>query len=373
MLRSAEGVVVDAGELSHPGRDPAKQVNEDSMALAETAFGVVAVVCDGMGGHESGELASRTAVQRILEVLTNSNQPLERLLPSAIEQAHAAVYGLAKETPLEARPGSTAVVLALSGREALLAHVGDSRAYRVRARSIERLTRDHSVVEALLAAGAISAEQAKAHPDANRITRALGIAADIEPELGIPLQLEVGDVFVLCSDGLSDLVADFEIADCVAGALSAEACCAELVTLANQRGGHDNISVQVLRVLAVGTARRARDTLQLESEEQRTVVDRPLFTVLMGAHDASGPTATLEADQTRRTAPTILDPIVAARTASKTEPGSSGPLASRGHSLPTTPPASRLPEQERAKLLFWGAVSVCVLILTLIGFWSLLR
>ncbi|HEY8946827.1 MAG TPA: hypothetical protein VIM73_21440, partial [Polyangiaceae bacterium] len=246
---------------------------------------------------------------------------------------------------------STAVILALAGREGLVAHVGDSRAYRIRARHLERLTRDHSVVEALLAAGAINTEQANLHPDANRITRALGIAPEIEPELSAPIHVEAGDVFVLCSDGLSDILNDLDITELVSGSPSPEAACDSLIALANQRGGHDNISVQVLRVLALGPARRAGETVGLaprsdppaqraaqssppntapsatldasigngraaephtrgSSSDAQTVVAQPGFTVVMGASE--GVTKTVHhASEPRQAAPTIVDPLAA--------------------------------------------------------------
>ena len=387
MLRSAQGVVVDVAELTDPGRDPQKQINEDSLALAETEFGIVAVVCDGMGGHASGELASRTALARILEVLQTRGQPLERLLAAALERAHAEVYALGADTAIDVRPGSTAVLLALAGREALVAHVGDSRAYRVRARRPERLTRDHSVVEALLAAHAITPEQANSHPDANRITRALGIAPDVEPELSAPLHVEIGDAFLLCSDGLSDLLSDEEIAEGVSAATSPEAACQALVALANERGGHDNISVLVLRVLAVGLPRKDGNTAPVAGDGN-TIVQTPQFTLVMGAE--TPPTVVgFDSDPVRRTAPTLVDPgvaqgIAARESAAKTIPTAHpaappltpvsparGPLAPAGAERPSRP-SFPFRQHHHGWLLFWAAVAICGLILAAITLWWLL-
>lgn len=367
MLRSAEGVVVDAAGLSDPGRDPDKQTNEDALALAETPFGVVAMVCDGMGGHESGELASRAAAQRILETLSKNDQRLDRLLATAIERAHAEVYALGGDAPVDVRPGSTVVVLALAGPEALVAHVGDSRAYRVRARRTERLTRDHSVVEALLAAGAITEDAAKHRPDANRITRALGISADVEPELRAPMQVELGDAFVLCSDGLSDLVEDGELGELVAAAASPEVACRALVDLANDRGGHDNISVIVLRVLAVGTSRgdTRGHTVEMPPERGATVVDGPSFTVAMTKAESN-----LDGDTKRNTVPTLVDPVAVAqqlglspRPAQRTEPEIRLESPTRPPQVPSPP----------AHLMVWASVGVAVLILLAIALWSAVR
>jgi serine/threonine protein phosphatase PrpC len=441
VLRSAQGVVVDAAMLSDPGRDPDKQVNEDAVAISETGFGITAVVCDGMGGHERGELASRLAVERILEVLRPGDQPLDRLLSSAIERAHAEVYALGGNAPIDARPGSTAVVLAISGREALVAHVGDSRAYRIRARRIERLTRDHSVVEALLAAGAITIEQANLHPDANRITRALGIAPEIEPEVSPPVHVEPGDAFLLCTDGLSDLVTDAEIGEIVSGSATPGAACESLIGLANQRGGHDNVSVDVLRVLALGAPRRAGETVGLAAPphlpargdtqspptapEAQTVVAQPGFTVVMGAKEG-GPRPGYQ-EPPRQTAPTLVDPLIAASLPHKTLPGedpvpptppNAGPMAgfspqpalgpegaapspaaatiaaeppvpartqvggipapdaaSSRPTLDAVPhmPSVRAPREGEVRLLIWATVALSGLVLLVVVAWWLLR
>jgi PPM family protein phosphatase len=367
VLRSAEGVVVDGATLSDPGRDPEKQTNEDAVALTEAPFGVAAVVCDGMGGHQAGEVASRTALQRILETLAGPKQSLERLLASAIERAHAEVYALGGDSAMDVRPGSTAVVLALAGQEALIAYVGDSRAYRVRGRTAERLTRDHSVVEALLAAGAINVDAARAHPDANRITRALGIANDIEPELCAPQRLQVGDVFLLCTDGLSDLVEDQELGEVVASAASPEAACKELVALANERGGHDNISIALMRVLSVGAERREATLEMSSAAAPHTVVENPALTVVMTAADSGPRTPATEREIPRHTVPTLVDPLVAAAHAARAP----SPAMRQLPASPSKPPGHMRTREGR--LLFWAGIGACALILLSILVWSALR
>lgn len=372
MLRSAAGVVIDQAHLSDPGRDPEKQLNEDAVLMLEAPFGVALAVCDGMGGHTSGERASRAAVERIAEVLKGTApEPLMQKLELALERAHGEVYALGGELPIDQRPGSTAVVLALSGREAFVAHVGDSRAYRVRARRAERLTRDHSVVEALLAAGAINAEQAESHPDANRITRALGIAPEIEPEVGPPLLVDVGDVFVLCSDGLSDLVSDAELVDTVLGSSSPEQACERLVALANARGGHDNITVSVARVLTLGPERR-RETLEMAPETARS--DRVAATVVMDPEQRTP--HVLPSDRPRDTAPTLVDPTVVDPALTRARlrmppPGAAGPSARTLPSGRPSVPAQML--SSHGRVLFWVASSVCGAIVFAIALWWLLR
>jgi PPM family protein phosphatase len=143
--------------------------------------------------------------------------------------------------------GTTCVALVLCGAEAFLAHVGDSRAYRLRGGALERLTVDHSFVAELVAAGALTEEEARAHEQRNVITRALGIRPEVEPTVTGPLAVEPGDVFVLCSDGLHDPVRDEEIAEALAGAAPLAAA-ERLVALARERGGPDNITVAVAAV-----------------------------------------------------------------------------------------------------------------------------
>ena len=386
MLRSAAGVVVDQAQLSDPGRDPEKQLNEDAVLALEAPFGVALAVCDGMGGHAMGERASHAAVERISEVLkSESNEPLTQKLEVALERAHGDVYAIGGELPIDQRPGSTAVVLALAGREAFVCHVGDSRAYRVRGQRAERLTRDHSVVEALLAAGAINAEQAEAHPDANRITRALGIAPEIEPELGPPLLVEVGDTFLLCSDGLSDLVTDAEIGEGVANAATPELACERLVALANARGGHDNITLSVARVLTLGPDRR-RETMGMPPDAARA--ERVAATVVMDAEHRA--TQAFPSDRPRDTSPTLVDPTVvdagtgrgahgvgpSAHAAAAHVTGRPHPSAvsSSGTTLLSGGRPS-IPTQKLAhgRVLFWVAAIMCGTIVLAIGMWWLVR
>jgi protein phosphatase len=147
----------------------------------------------------------------------------------------------------QGRPGSTCVAVLMHAGGTEVAHVGDSRAYLVHAGQIFRLTRDHSVVQEMVERGLLTPQQAASHPDANRITRALGMSSEVEADLRPqPVHHVTGDAFVLCSDGLSDLVQDEEILSIV-GAEPAAQAVGKLVDLANARGGHDNVTVVVLR------------------------------------------------------------------------------------------------------------------------------
>jgi len=244
---------VDLFCVSDPGREPTKQVNEDSGRATRTRLGHLALVCDGMGGHAHGQAASQAAVDTIIEWL--SQPPFDRppgpALAQAIQQANHVVYQQGGGPAIEGRPGTTCVAVLVHNGGAEIAHVGDSRVYLIRGAQIYRMTRDHSVVQQLVDAGMLSAEQALTHPDANRITRALGMAPTVDVELYPgPFEVGPGDLFILASDGLTDLVPDPEILGVVQNRLGEglPVACQALVDLANLRGGHDNITVLMLRV-----------------------------------------------------------------------------------------------------------------------------
>ena len=240
---------IEYAERSDPGRDPEKQVNEDACRHGETRFGHLCVVCDGMGGHAAGREAAELAVATIFEMFARAadSSPPGQVLKSAIEEASLRVHFMRTSEVAMGRPGSTAVAVLLHAHGTEVAHVGDSRAYLVHEGQIARITRDHSVVQEMVDRGLLTLQQAAQHPDANRITRALGMAPAVEAELRPEPVVQVpGDAFVLCSDGLSDLVEDAEILEIVGNVPAAQAA-GKLVDLANARGGHDNITVVVLR------------------------------------------------------------------------------------------------------------------------------
>jgi serine/threonine protein phosphatase PrpC len=240
---------IEYADRSDPGRDPDKQVNEDVCAHRETRFGHLCIVCDGMGGHAAGREAAELAVATVLEMFERApaEAPPGRVLQEAVEEASRRVFDMRTSEVALGRPGATAVAILLHARGTEVVHVGDSRAYLVHAGQIARVTRDHSVVQELVDRGLVSPDQAAHHPDANRITRALGMAQEVDAEL-LPQGIAhaAGDTFVLCSDGLSDLVEDHEILALVAAEPAAQAA-GKLVDLANARGGHDNITVVVAR------------------------------------------------------------------------------------------------------------------------------
>lgn len=306
MRRSARSVVIDFAELSDPGRDPAKQVNEDASSYAETAHGHLAVVCDGMGGHTGGRQASETAIRTVLETARSAppSEPAPSVLERAIAAAGRAVHAVGGTAPQELRPGSTCVAVLVHEEGADVAHVGDSRVYLVRPSAIQRLTRDHSMVQQMVDAGVLNPEDAAHHPEANKITRALGMTPEVEVEVSPePVPLAKGDALLLATDGLTDLLSDADILAVVQRRLASgpAVVCQELIALANERGGHDNVTVQVLHVV--------------DAPPMRPRPPDPTY-VDLGGGSGTQPGRTLSDDRPGRTlpgdarpppAPTLLD------------------------------------------------------------------
>lgn len=366
MLGSAHGVVVDFAELSDPGRDPSKQVNEDASGYAETPIGHLAVVCDGMGGHEAGREAAQAAVRCIIETARGQSPSVlpGLVLKHAIERAGRAVYALGGAAQAAHRPGSTCVAVLIHPGGAEVAHAGDSRAYLVRGEQIERLTRDHSMVQELVEARMLTPEQALAHPDANQITRALGIApevaVDVRPE---PLGLAAGDVLLLASDGLTDLVADPEIFEVVRRRVQngTAAVCQELVALANARGGHDNVTALVLSIVEMPPSTTARGTViervsgTLIAEPKGTLVD-----------PESAPAKTLFDDGVTR--PTLPGSTQVDGGDRLTEPGLAAQLPSFAHD--ELPHVEARPASS-SRLLLWLAIVLVGSALAAVAAWAL--
>jgi protein phosphatase len=221
--------------------------NEDRFAVAPELG--LCLVADGMGGHSAGQVASSLAAESVvasLRELAGSPQSATEKLRRALEDANRAIYAAARQKSEWAGMGTTVVALLFEGGRAGLAHVGDSRAYRVRNRRIRQLSDDHSVVGELLRRHEISADDAREHPHRHVLTRALGVRGHVQPDLA-ELTPEAGDLFVLCSDGLTNHVEDHEIAKLVLESPELEACCAALIELANRRGGEDNTTVVLAR------------------------------------------------------------------------------------------------------------------------------
>lgn len=224
-----------------------RKENEDRYALCPQ-LGLY-LVADGMGGHSAGqvasELAADTALQAI-QTLEGAAASLAEKLRYAVAAANRAIFGKAQEQLEYAGMGTTLVAFLADQERAALAHVGDSRAYLIRGRRIRQLTDDHSIVGELLRRREISEDAAREHPHRHVLTRALGVRRSVEPDLA-ELALEPGDVFVLCSDGLTNHVEDHEIAKWVCGNEELQETCEQLIDLANSRGGEDNSTVLLAR------------------------------------------------------------------------------------------------------------------------------
>ncbi|NDR59033.1 PP2C family protein-serine/threonine phosphatase [Aliiruegeria sabulilitoris] len=228
--------------ISHVGR--VRQVNEDSLlSLPERQ---VWAVSDGMGGHAAGDFASQTVVETIVTA-PETGDPGERMraIRSALHDAHARIKDYAISSGL-GTVGATVVVLLLSEAHFMAFWVGDSRLYRVRNAQIELLTHDHSIVGALVEAGELTWDEADHHPQSNAITRAVGVgdALEIDKRRG---ELQPGDRFLLCTDGLNKYIG-FEELQAELTALPIETVSQRLVQIALDRGGADNVSVIVVDV-----------------------------------------------------------------------------------------------------------------------------
>ena len=230
-----------------------RAANEDFLGKDDTPNGRVVVVCDGMGGHVGGATASHIAVDTILDFLrTNYRNDPREAIGEAIDAANQAVLNHAKSHPELAGMGSTCVLLIVRNGKVYIGHVGDSRIYLIRSKTIRQLTVDHSYVQELVNAGAISKEQAEHHPRKNEITNALGIPnmkpATVREE---PISPEAGDVFLLCSDGLSNMVDDTHIAHIASNFdMPTQQRANTLVQRANDNGGLDNITCALVEFSA---------------------------------------------------------------------------------------------------------------------------
>lgn len=231
-----------------------REQNEDNIAMAPEA-GLV-VVADGMGGHRAGEVASRLAVdviqRHVLDTLSgageSTNGSIEvALVRDAIQQANQAIYAHARANPEYAGMGSTVVVALFYGDKLCVGHVGDSRLYRFRDTILEQVTEDHSVVQELISRGLVTAEEARQSISKNLVTRALGIDPDVEADVA-EHDVYDDDVYLLCSDGLNDILADGDLELMLTElGRNLEATARQMVDTANERGGPDNISVILVR------------------------------------------------------------------------------------------------------------------------------
>jgi len=245
------GMSSDVGCVRELNEDSGRYVQpEDPEVLSHK--GVLVVVADGMGGHSAGEVASRLAVEVVTRAYYEDSDDPRTALENAFHEANHEIHKAAEKDASKTGMGTTCTALVLQNGTAISAHVGDSRLYLVREDSIYLMTEDHSAVMEMVKAGLITLEQARHHPEKNVILRAMGSHPEVEVTTWQePFPVRAGDHFLLCSDGLYDLVEDEEIKQLVM--LSAPpTACENLIALAKERGGHDNITVGIVGLIAEG-------------------------------------------------------------------------------------------------------------------------
>jgi protein phosphatase len=230
-----------------------RKTNEDEI-IFDAGEGI-AVLADGMGGLERGDVASRTAAELVFNALrsaTAQQRALESLVLQAIAAANERVLQLSREAVSGAMGTTLAVWVNVGFGQCFVAHVGDSRVYRLRERTLQLLTEDHSLVQQLINEGVLSHSEARVSPQRNIITRAIGLEAAVEVDLRSWVRGH-GDVFLLCSDGLTDMLTDSEVAELLnihldeSGAGDLAAASEALIAAANNAGGNDNVSVLLVR------------------------------------------------------------------------------------------------------------------------------
>jgi serine/threonine protein phosphatase PrpC len=253
-----------------------REINEDSGRLLRpsdpaqlSAKGTLLVVADGMGGHSAGEVASQLAADVVSRLYYDSPEEPGAALKAAVEEANRRIHSAAAADEAKHGMGTTCTALALCSGTAYAAHVGDSRLYMMRAGQFYQLSEDHSAVNEMVKMGIITKEQARTHEDKNVILRALGTSPEVEVSTVEPFGVREGDRYLLCSDGLYDLVLDDEIAAVLTESEDVHAAGERLIKTAKERGGHDNITVGIIAIMPEGTgaaeAKNLRATRELEA------------------------------------------------------------------------------------------------------------
>jgi len=246
---------VRAAGITDVGR--VRSINQDCFHLIEDKS--IYIVADGMGGHAAGDQASRIAVKTITDTLSIydlANEPadaeegtdamsVEELIRFSLQEANEQILLASLSNQHLQGMGTTAIVAMEYRNQLYIGHIGDSRTYLVRDQQIQQLTEDHSVVQQLVKAGAISLEEAQVHPYKNVITRCLGMQASVEPDV-MALDLLPGDRVLMCSDGLTNMVTNDQILEVVLAAADPHPACETLIAMANEQGGTDNITVVLL-------------------------------------------------------------------------------------------------------------------------------
>lgn len=241
------GYRTDTGQKRKENQDHCDAFIPDSPELQKQK-GFLFIVADGMGGHQGGKTASQMVTEVTIQEYRNStlNYP-QKALKSGIKTANQKIFERGLREPNLRGMGSTCVALLLKDHMAFIAHVGDSRAYLISGNQVRQLTRDHSLTAEMVRQGMLSSKEAENHPEKNVLTRALGVQADVLVDI-VPIEYQAGEIFLLCSDGLYNEVLNPKIAEIVQ-LYSAQEACDQLVNLANEHGGRDNITIQIIKIL----------------------------------------------------------------------------------------------------------------------------
>ncbi len=233
-MKAAVAVKTDVGRV--------REVNEDSYLVEDPLFGVA----DGMGGHVAGDVASQTAIKIITDRTRDGTDPSK--LTSLVQAANATIFNRARQDSALHGMGTTCTLLMLDDTTVHLAHVGDSRAYLFRDGELQQLTEDHTLVQRMVREGRITPEEAPRHPQRSIITRTLGVEPDVDVDT-ITSDARVGDRYLVCSDGLTSMVDDNTIAEILAGGNDPQTTVDELVRLALDAGGEDNVTVVLIDIV----------------------------------------------------------------------------------------------------------------------------
>ena len=231
----------DSVGKTDPGR--VRRRNEDAFVVDPPLF----AVADGMGGAQAGEVASRLAAAAFREYREADELAPEERVQAIIKEANRRIYDRARVDSQVSGMGTTVTAALLTDGRVVIGHVGDSRAYRIRDGRLEQLTEDHSLVADLMRSGRLTPEEAEGHPQRSVITRALGTDPDVDVDT-LVIEAEAGDLFLLCSDGLSTMVSDAKVLETVERAGSLDDAARNLVRAANSGGGEDNVTVVLFRL-----------------------------------------------------------------------------------------------------------------------------
>jgi PPM family protein phosphatase len=295
--------IVEKASLTDVGRQ--RQGNEDSYLEQSPLF----AVADGMGGARAGEVASKIAVEMLAGSAPADGSP-ERHLAEVTKEANRQIYEKAQADSDLAGMGTTLTAALVTGREVAIGHVGDSRLYRFRDGELERLTQDHSLVEEFVRQGKLTPEEAENHPQRSIITRALGPEPDVEVETYTHAG-RAGDVYLLCSDGLTGMVPEPRIAEIIAESASLDEAARRLIEEANANGGKDNITAVLFRLGESDESGEEGDTLGdqatevgMSADEVRAAVRDQQATTVVRPAEAEAARRTVAAPPRARPQPT---------------------------------------------------------------------